>query len=344
MLGALGCLGVMFLINSMATMVAAAVIFAIFFWLERRQLESTWGDVRQGIWMAMVRAGVMRFGKSRDYRNWRPHMLVLSGAPTRRWSLVELAMSLTHNRGFLTVSSVLPAGSRDAAQQTQLEKTVAEHLDKRGVEGMVRFVTANDVYEGAEKLVEAYGLGPLVPDTVLLGASEREAYRPKYCAMIDHIHRANRNVLILRENGNEFGKRAYIDVWWGGLQANGGLMLILSYLISTSSEWRQSTIRLKLVVPNETAAAAAQKNLTELLAELRVAAQTHVIVSDGRPFPEILKQSSSDADLVFMGLARPTDDFEPYYKRLQDMTAELPACVFVLASADFSYKEILESA
>ncbi len=344
LLGALGCICVMFLINSLATLIAAAVVLAIFFWLERQQLQSTWGDVRQGIWMAMVRAGIMRFGRSQDYRNWRPHMLVLSGAPTRRWSMIEIAVTLTHNRGFMTISSVLPSGSRDAAQQTKLEKKVQEHLEKRGVEGMVRFVTASDIFEGAEKLVEAYGLGPLIPDTILVGASEQAELRPRYCQLISHIHNANRNVLILRESKKELGNRHFIDVWWGGLQANGGLMLILAYLMRTSFEWRDSVIRLKLVVPTEAAAASAKSNLSDLLTDLRVAAEPHVIVADGRPFPEILRESSSEADIVFMGLARPSDDFEDYYQKLQEITAPLPTCIFVLASSEFRYREILELA
>lgn len=342
-LGALGCLCVMFLINSLATLIAAAIVVLIFFWLERQQLQSTWGDVRQGIWMAMVRGGILRFGRSQDYRNWRPHILVLSGAPTKRWTLVELAAVLTHNRGFLTVSSVLPSGSRDAASQTSLENTVREYLDKRGVEGMVRIVTASDIFEGAEKLVEAYGLGSLYPDTIILGASERQGLRPKYCRLIEHIHQANRNVMILREaNGGRESHNKYIDVWWGGLQANGGLMLILSYLVHTSLEWRQSVIRLKLVVPTETAAESARTNLKDLLDDLRVAAEPHVIVADGRSFRDILHASSADADLIYMGLARPSDDFEAYYEKLQDLTSGLPTSVFVLASPDFRYREILD--
>ena len=30
------------------------VILGIFVWLERRELEAAWDDVRRGLWMAMV--------------------------------------------------------------------------------------------------------------------------------------------------------------------------------------------------------------------------------------------------------------------------------------------------
>ncbi|MGK7312777.1 MAG: Na-K-Cl cotransporter, partial [Candidatus Longimicrobiales bacterium M2_2A_002] len=130
LLGAIGCLAVMFLINALATVVAAVVILAIFAWLERRELEAAWGDVRKGLWMAMVRAGLFRMTEGEDTKNWRPHVLLLSGAPSRRWHLIDLATSITHSRGLITVSSVLPAGSRDAAQQEKLEATIHEYLGR----------------------------------------------------------------------------------------------------------------------------------------------------------------------------------------------------------------------
>lgn len=345
LLGAVGCLAVMFLINAAATVVAAVVILAIFVWLERRELEAAWGDVRRGLWMAMVRAGLFRMTEGEDTKNWRPHVLVLSGAPSRRWHLIDLATSLTHSRGLITVSSVLPAGSRDAAQQEKLEATIHEYLARQGVQAMVRLTTAADVFLGAERLVETYGLGPLVPNTVILGASMEEETRERYCGMLQTFHEARRNILILRaDNEQGYGRRERIDVWWGGLQRNGGLMMILAYLLRISARWAGSEINLKLVVQNEHAAESAQVNLEARVSGLRIGARPHVIVSDGRPFEEILVESSADADLVFLGIAAPRRDggFPEYYARLQELATPLPAVVFTLAAQDLPFADLLE--
>jgi solute carrier family 12 sodium/potassium/chloride transporter 2 len=345
LLGALGCLVVMFLINAMATVVAALVILAVFVWLERRELEAAWGDVRRGIWMAMVRAGLFRMNRTEDTKNWRPHVLVLSGAPSRRWHLIDLATSLTHSRGLITVSSVLPAGSRDAAQQEKLETTIRDYLERRGVQAMVRLTTAPDVFGGAEQLVETYGLGPLVPNTVVLGASVDEKNRVRYCRMLESFHAARRNVLILRADPERgFGERRRIDVWWGGLQQNGGLMMILAYLLRISAHWAGSEIHLKLVVQSEHAAESARRNLEARVSTLRIGGRPQVLVANGRPFPEILKESSADADLVFLGIAEPSGsgDFPDYYGRLQEMARELPAVVFTLAAQDLPFADLLE--
>ena len=320
----------------------ALVVLGIYLWLERRGLEAAFGDVRRGIWLALVRGGVLRVGTTDEPKNWRPHLLVLSGAPTQRWHLIDLAEAVSHSRGLITVASILPSGSRDMGQLTRLEGTIREYLARRGVEALVRLTSAPSPFEGAVQLVQTYGLGSLQPNTVLLGDSEREEVRNDYAEMIRSFHSMRRNVLILRESEEGgFGRRRRIDVWWGGLEKNGGLMLILAYLLRTHVGWRDAEIRLKLVVPDEAAAAAARGNLDRLVGGLRIGAGPEVLVSQGRSFEQILRTSSADADLVFMGMAEPGDDFADYMERIQARTEGLPTTILVLAAQDVAFAEVL---
>jgi amino acid transporter len=344
LLGAIGCLSVMFLINAIATVVAAVIVLGIFIWLQRRELEATWGDARRGLWMALLRTGILQLDHEDDTKNWRPHILTLSGSPSRRWSLVELANALTHNRGLVTVSSVLPHGSRDMGQQADMEATIREYLERRGVRALVRLTTASDPFEGALQLVETYGIGPIVPNTILLGDSEDPERRQSYCNLIAQTNRARRNVLILRENEEKrFGSYQRIDVWWGGMQGNGGLMLLMADLLRSTIRWRNADIFLKLVVPDDAAAEAAHVNLEQIVQELRISAITKVLVANGRPFDDILRESSAFADLIFLGMASPSlvDDYPAYYAALQQRTTDLPTTVFVLATGDFAFTDVL---
>ncbi|MDJ0716793.1 MAG: Na-K-Cl cotransporter [Prochloraceae cyanobacterium] len=341
-LGAAGCLAVMFLIDPVATVVAAAIVLLIYFWLSSRELTTTWGDVRRGIWMALLREAILQTDHTQDTKNWRPSILVLSGAPSRRWSLIRLADALTHKRGLITVSSVLPSGSCDLARKLTLEKRIRNYLERRGVQALVRLITAPEPFEGATRLVETYGLGSVVPNTILLGDSENSSKRERYCDTIAHFHYANRNVVIFRENHQRgFGRRRQIDVWWGGMQANGSLMLLLAYLVRKDIEWRNAQLFLKLVVPDETAATAARTNVRDIVERLRIKAIPKVLVARDRSFDEILHTSSVDADLVFLGMARPQENFAEYYEKLQKRAANLPTTLFVLAAPDFRFEEVL---
>ncbi|MEO0933491.1 MAG: amino acid permease [Cyanobacteria bacterium J06641_2] len=343
LLGGIGCLGVMFLINPVATIVAAAIVSVIFLWLQQRELTTTWGDVRQGIWMALLRTGVFQIDRVQDAKNWRPNILVFSGSPYKRWSLIQLAYALTHKRGFITVSSVVSSSSgRDLARQINLENTIREQLNKQQVQALVRVVTAPNPFEGMLQLVEAYGLGPLVPNIILLGDSEQASRRDQYCNMIAQLHEAKRSVMILRENA-ELGFRQFhrIDVWWGGMQDNGGLMLLLAHMLRSTIEWRNAQIYLKLVVPNEAGAKDAEININAILAKFRILAIPEVIVAANRSFETVLHESSRDADIIFLGMATPQKrDFTEYYEQMHARTSNLPTIMYVMAAPDFNFAEV----
>ena len=342
LIGAVGCTMVMFLINALATGAAIAIVIVIYFWLERQELRSAWGDVRHGIWMNLTRTGLLRLRQASDAKNWRPHLLVLSGAPTKRWHLIEFSSYLSHNRGLLTVSSVLTGEQITSTRIENMSSSIYDYMDKQGVQALVRIIKAEDPFEGARQLVSTYGLGTLVPNTVVLGATEHEANHKAYCRMVAHFHASKRNTLILRYNEQRgFGSRKHIDVWWGGRKGNGALMLILGWLLGTSLEWRGATVTIKMVVPTHQAAEGAHHNLERILQSSRTGARMEVLVSEGRPFWDVLSESSESADLVFLGMAQPNDEYTTYYSRLQEQTNGLPSTVFVLAAEELEFGDVI---
>jgi solute carrier family 12 (sodium/potassium/chloride transporter), member 2 len=241
------------------------------------------------------------------------------------------------------VASVLPEDARESERQAEVEAQLQDSLQRRGVEAFVRLVTAPDPFTGAQRLVEAYGFGKLVPNTVILGTSEHVERRDRYCEMIEHFHEQKRNVIIIRDPDHVgFGARRTIDVWWGGLQANGGLMLVLAYLLRSNVDWEEAEVRLKLAVKSHEAAKEAKAGLSELLGDLRIGeVRVDVTVAGERDFSEILKVASSDADIVFLGMATPSENFRTYYDRLQEISEGLPPTAFVLADGTLEFAEVL---
>jgi len=193
--------------------------------------------------------------------------------------------------------------------------------------------------------MEAYGLGALVPNTILLGDSQDPTHLVPYCRMITQFYQSQRNVIIVRNDEKRgFGHRKRIDVWWGGLKGNGGLMMILAYLLQTSLSWRGVAVWLRMVVPTESAAEGVRANITRIIDATRTGASLDVIVANGRSFDQILRETSHDADLVLLGMAEPsgdTDDFVAYYEQLRARTHGLPSTVFVLAAEEIAFREVL---
>lgn len=343
LLGALGCVFVMILINWIATVVAIVVISGIYLWLEHRGLRTAWGDVRQGLWMAVTRAGLLKLRDEPDVKNWRPHMLVMSGAPTKRWHLIELANALTHNRALLSVATVLTDASLSAERQAALETTLSDYLEERGVQALLRVMRAPDPFTGQKMLIDAYGLGSLQPNTIVLGHSETADNLERFTDMLVHIYRAKRNLIVVKadlERG--FGDKKCIDLWWGGLKGNSGLMMTLAYLLKTSLDWRGAEVRVKMVISDAAGVADAEANLSALIGGFRTGAVAEVLVTKGRPFDVILRESSADADLILLGMRAPADDdYAVYYQSLITKTADLPTTAFVLAAEELQFSEIL---
>jgi len=342
LLGAFGCLSVMFLINATATTIAFIFVIIIFLWLQNRELQTAWGDVRKGLWMALIRAGLMRIKTDTNAKTWRPNPVVLSGAPNKRWHLIEFANSITHNRGILTIATVLPGKNINPQRLTKMEESIRELLSKRSVQALTRVVSADNAFDGSRELVKSYGLGALVPNTIILGDSQNEEVRGEYCDMISYFHDLKRNIVIINDRKDEiFGKRKKIDLWWGGIKGNGGLMMILAYLLQSSRLWWGAEVTVKMMIPNEQAAKKAEESLKTIIAKLRTGAQGKVIVSKGRSFYETLRESSSEADLIFLGMATPDDKFAEYYENIQKNLQGLPTTVMVLAGREISFGEVL---
>lgn len=342
LLGAAGCIGAMILINPLATLIAAVFVSAIFFWIKRRNLQKTWGGVGRGILLSLIRSSLMRLGEVADPKNWRPHFLVLSGAPLSRWHLIAMANSFVQGKALMTVTTVLTGKNVDNKRIIELERHTKEFLSKRAIYCMVRIVSAANPYIGAKTMVDNYGLGNLVPNTIILGDTREESHLPEYCDMIGYFFRSQRNVMILdMEEDYNANPKAKIDLWWGGLKLNGALMIVMAHMLKRSLEWRDAELTIKMVVSDKSAAVGAEGNLIDMIAKMRSNAKYEVIIAEGRSFPEILTESSREADLVFLGLKEPDGDYANYYRKLQANTFNLKNKVFVLAGEDVSFEEVL---
>ena len=191
-------------------------------------------------------------------------------------------------------------------------------------------------------MVHTYGLGSLVPNTILLGDSGNSKSYEGFCGLITSIHNDRKNVTILRYNEKQgFGRQKVIDVWWAGLKGNAGLMMILAYLIQTSIEWRGALLRVRMIVADDEAQKSAYANLDSIIQLSRTNASTDVIPKNGRNVFSVIKEASKDSDIVLLGLATPNDDYSKYYSELQTKLDEFPTTLLVLASEDIAFSKVL---
>ncbi|MDF7807704.1 hypothetical protein P4E94_09670 [Pontiellaceae bacterium B12219] len=348
LLGALGCFTVMLMIDAGATLIAITTISIVYYLVKRRRLNSHWADMRYGILTQLVRFAIQRLNKLKpDERTWRPNIMALSGSPKSRWHLVEMAHSLTQHSSALTVASILPVEDWSAEKVQSMETSMRDYLEKREVEAMVKIFPSPDMLSGAKALVRAYGYGPLVPNTILLGDSEDQSSFKDFAELIQLVYRTQRNLIMLREGDMEPAEEAVeIHVWWGGNKNNIGLILTLAYQIQKSPIWKQSKLILKTIVDTPEEHAAAKERLNSFIEEQRIPAEADVLIKDQPSFYDIIRKSSPNAGLVFMGMRPPRaeetyEEYAQYYGDLMDATKGMPPLAFVLAAEKIEFREVI---
>jgi len=105
-LGALGCFGSMLLIDAWASLVAGLVVFALWVALQRRERRASWGDVRRGVYEALVRWALVRLARRpMTARSWRPHILVFAEPVEEKVDVVRFGGWFSQDRGVVTVCS-----------------------------------------------------------------------------------------------------------------------------------------------------------------------------------------------------------------------------------------------
>jgi hypothetical protein len=353
--GALICIFIMTQINIAATVAALLIASGIYYYIKRRSLLAHWGDARYGILMLTAQNILYKLAmKKPDEKTWRPNILVLSGAPTSRWTLTELANSIAEGNGFLTVSTIITDPDvRQPGRLSNIEDTVSSYLKKHGIRALVKVVYAKTRFEGAVNLMQTYGFGPLIPNTMLVGVSEDEKTFRDYAEFIKLTADSKRNIVIVKEAGEKTpapptsSEKRRIDVWWGGKTNSGALMVALAHLMRKNDEWMKAKLVLKTIVATDDEFESAQIKINTFLERSRLDAEAKVIRKLSGTIFETIRESSKDADLVFLGLRAPSqdesiDEYREYYANIVKETRSLPLLVKTLASEDVDFQRIFK--
>ena len=312
LLGAIGCYGAMFLINAVATIVAIVISYGIFFYLQQRRLERTWGDVRHGIWFSIARLALLQLqSKGQHAKNWRPNLMVFTGQPHNREQLVEVARWLSLGQGIVTFFQLLVGNVTDMAGKglrTTARKHIHSYIQQHRMTAFAEAEIVPSFEEGVITIAQAHGLSGLEANAILMGWSHQHEGRVKEINLMRKLVALEKSVLFLWHNHERgFGRRKIINVWWRGESSNADLMLLLAYLIKQHRTWKEAEVRLLLIIDNPEGINPYQDHMEALLHTIRVEAKPVIIAnSDAKtPATQIIADHSKDADLTILGVHLP---------------------------------------
>lgn len=346
-IGAGTAVGIMFKLDTVAMAAAVVVMAALYFFLRKRQFKVSPGDAWRGFWSAVVSAGLQHLHRRRmDSRNWLPNALVFGGPPTERRHLTDLARWIVGERGLATHFYLLRGDLRkERSHALDVETAIREEVTRRFPEMLTRVAVTPDIYDGIRQTAQSYGLAGMTPNTVIMGWAGQGERPEDFERLVDDLLALDHNLLMLdHDDTRGFGEHQTIDVWWGGLERNGALMLLIADLLEESEAWKKPTVRINVIVDSDALAEETKSKLLEILAKARVIARPRIISRNGddRSASEIIRTSSADADLVIMGL-RPPDDEErgAFVRRTNDLLDGLGTVLLVRASTGFDGAAVL---
>ncbi|MGD2059683.1 MAG: amino acid permease [Acidimicrobiia bacterium] len=338
--GAFACFYVMFLINATALLIALVFEVGLYIFMRRRAMSAPWGDLRRGALMSLVRSTVIQLRSlPSDPRNWRPNILLYAGDVEKRPGLTQYASWLVQERGILTVAKLIEGDIEELADRKEREaRELADELDRLGLVGFPEVDIVNDFEEGVISVAQANGIAGIESNTVMFGWSEKAERQEGVLRAVERLARLGKSVVIGRiEPFRHERERGPIHVWWGGLENNGDLLVLLAHLLSQNPPWRNSEIVINSITTNPMTFERNTVLLEELTTAARIEARTNVILKpEGASVKEVIWERSSDADVVLLGLrSNDPEEVAAYAHRMDAMMEGLPTVLFVRNAGAF---------
>ena len=342
-LGSLGAVFVMLLLNPLACISAIILEVIIYLALRRKSLKKRWGDVRAGFWFALTRHALIKLeSHSIDPRNWRPIITVFTEDIEDEIDMVYLASCFNQKRGVVTTCQILEGQlSKDYYDIDKIENHMREVLAEHSIQAFCEVNVAPEFVIGAIDVTQNNGLGNLRSNTVLFGWPNDDVKLDLMLMIMRTISKIGKSTVITKLKDLESrGFYRQIDIWWGGMENNGDLMLLLAHLLSMNPKWREAKIVLRSIVNDPALKAEAEASLAETISSVRIKAIAEVIVSDPEmSIAETIRKHSHAADITFMGLMIPECGYEyEYSKKLIELSEGLQSVVFVRNASEFSGK------
>jgi hypothetical protein len=187
---------------------------------------------------------------------------------------------------------------------------------------------------------QSNGLFGLESNTVLIGLPKTPEPLGDLLEIVPSLSHLNKSVIIGKAKVGTYpvqGRQRSIHVWWGGLERNGDLMLLLAHLLTRNGQWRGAEIHIFSIASNELKKSETENQLSKLLPEARIDATTNVLVKQkDESIRQIIQRESADADIVFLGLATPSEDqVAQYAERMFALAEPFPTVFFVKNSSLF---------
>ncbi len=333
LLGALGCIGVMFLINPVWAAVALLLGGGLYYWIARAEIRVKWGDVDSGIAYERARKALLRMERERYHpKNWRPAILALCGGSSSRRHLAEYADAFTADSGIVSMAQVIRGEIADFQEQRlEAETTLRKFLRKENIPAFPVVVVEKDTHSAIASMLQSHGIGGMRPNTVLLGWSSDPKQTEVFNDALRTVQEMKRSLMVVACKEDSEPSEipvGRINIWWD-CNNNGSLMLLLAYLLKKNRGWRRHPLHIIRPVAPKADVENIRAQMVALLALARIEAQLNIIPTEN---PIAAVREAMEPSAVLLSGFIPSEGDSNLLEELQQ-TVDLPGDVVLVYNA-----------
>ncbi|OXA61877.1 Bumetanide-sensitive sodium-(potassium)-chloride cotransporter [Folsomia candida] len=169
LVGGLLCVAVMFLISWQTAILTIGAVAFLYLIVVYRKPEVNWGSSTQAQTYKTALSSVHQLNNVQEHvKNYRPQILVLSGHPSFRPSLVDFGYLITKQISLLVCGQIVKRPLNNRQRKALIDKA-QDWFTSNKLKGFFNLVDDMSFQEGSKALLQASGVGKLRPNVLLMG-------------------------------------------------------------------------------------------------------------------------------------------------------------------------------
>jgi len=305
LVGFLACFAVMFKLDTTAMLGSLAVIGALYFGLQRKEVKLQSNDVWRSVWENIVNKGLKKIDSgAEENSNWNPNIILFSGQSQHQRYLLELGKTVSGRTGIVTNFKLIIDKDDDKPLKRTEQVVMDVNFKELGI--FARQLKVSNIYEGITNIASTFGFSGVEPNTIMMGWPKGLENSQEYSKMTQTLLHLDYNLLYLDfDQKTKFGSYKTVDLWWRETDSkNAEMMLNIARFIIASPRWDNPVIRVLFVNNNNVESARIEEKISKLVEDLRVNVVIKIINNavEQKAFYDIIEIESATTDLTLVGI------------------------------------------
>ncbi|KAI5098152.1 solute carrier family 12 member 3 [Silurus meridionalis] len=237
LVGAVVSVVIMFLLTWWAALIAIGIVVFLLGYVLYKKPSVNWGSSVQAGSYNMALSYCVGLNHVDDHiKNYRPQCLVLTGPPSLRPALVDFVGTFTKNQSLMMCGNVIIGAQTPEALDAANSSSHVTWLNKRGIKSFCHGVVADNLRSVNHAFEAAAEPGPDTRPSI-----NTRMYQN---SLLVNVEVDPESMLALPQPTTVFQskqEKKTIDVYW--LFDDGGLTLLLPYLLKRKKRWGRCKVR-----------------------------------------------------------------------------------------------------